>query len=312
MTQRRTILPPNATQLERSFDAAVPQWDAIAAQVEPVELRQNDSMLPWMVAHWQLSQFDRYFADPRELLANGLPWLRERGSAVAVKRAMGWLGYEGVKIEEEGARLHINPGREVTTADMRQIAHVVRASIPLHVQFYRVFYNLDLRMLRWDSRKGWDSALWDSHSGTPVDLGDGTEVIGSQGSTKSTMAPAPLLAPVQAAGAQCSAGVARRPDTMRWDAWRWDSSVQQMPSAAGIAMLAGIAPAYIQLQALSATAEGMATLAPSERGMASGAGALLGSSMAPYRFNDSRTWVGGWDASPWQQVTAQSDHKEME
>src|SRR3989442_1654960 len=78
--------------------------------------------------------------------ANGLPWLRERGTAASMQRALGWLGYDGAQLDEDGAWLHLDLGRIIGDAELASVAHVVRASLPAHVRFYRVFHGHDLRL----------------------------------------------------------------------------------------------------------------------------------------------------------------------
>lgn len=308
MPARRTILPPNATPLERAFDAAVPQWDALADQAEPAALRQNASMLPWMAAHWQISQFDRYFADPRALLENGLPWLRERGSAAAVRRAMGWLGYTSIRIEEEGALLHINPGAEVSLADLRRIAHVVRASTPLHVRFYRLFYRYDRRRLRLDTRPGLDNGLIGRDSGVPVDI-DGDTVLASQGQFFGAVAQRPPNSHVQHQPATCWAHVVRRHDVMRLDAWRLDGPVRRPLAHQPTISTAHAVPAYQRL-ATQAEASPMATttvpplLGAVQLQPTTTTGVVVPRTLA------ARGWTGTWDSSPWQESQITTQHTE--
>jgi len=302
MPARRTILPPNATPMERAFDAAVPQWDALADQAEPAALRQNASMLPWMAAHWQISQFDRYFEDPRVLLENGLPWLRERGSAAAVRRAMGWLGYRGVKIEEDGALLHIDPGREITAADLRYLAHVVKASLPLHVRFYRVFHRLDRRVLRTNSRPGLNHGLLQADSGTPMDAGDGTTIIVSQGAFNGGTAP--RLTGARIPGGHCTAkgGRMRRTDWPLLNLYRLGSPVRKPLAGTAAATHGGAAPAYVRLACYGDTLHGQAPTGAiaSPLGQPLGAAASQAGRDMPRTVPD-RTWeTGGWDGDTWQ------------
>ena len=51
-------------------------------------------------------------------------------------------------------------------------------------------------MLRWDNRPVWDSAIWDNVSGTPVDMGDGDVVIGSQARFNMAICTPPKLEPL--------------------------------------------------------------------------------------------------------------------
>lgn len=297
----RALLPPNATRLQRELaELHTDGWAEMAAQVAPAA--QPEVLLPWVVQHWQLSQFDAYFANPRELLANGLPWLRERGSAAAVRRAMGWLGYRGVKIEEDGPLLHIDPGREITAADLRQLAHVVKASIPLHVHFYRVFHRLDRRVLRFNRHPGINRGLLQADSGTPMDAGDGTTIIVSQG--KFTGGIAPRLTGAQIVGSSGCAvgGRVRRSDCFILNFYRLGTPVRRPWAGTARAITAGLAPAYHRLACFGGNVQGQAqgnrVVSPLGQPIAGGMGA--GGQDLP-RIAPERTWeTGGWDDGTWQ------------
>ncbi|MDA1877788.1 phage tail protein, partial [Bacillus cereus group sp. BY112LC] len=140
---RRHVLPPNATALEKAVDQVVPNWDGLAGAFPAPAQGEPAAFLPWLAAEWGIAQFDRYFDDVPALIANGLPWLRERGTAASMQRALGWLGYDGAQLDEDGAWLHLDLGRIIGDAELASVAHVVRASLPAHVRFYRVFHGHD-------------------------------------------------------------------------------------------------------------------------------------------------------------------------
>ena len=299
----RTLLPPNASLLERTVDETLPAgWAVMAGQVEPQA--NPPALLPWVAQHWQISQFESYFPTTQALLNAGLPWLRERGSAAAVRRAMGWLGYVGVKIEEDGALLHLEPGRQITNADLRRLAHVVRASIPLHVSFYRVYHRLDRRVLRLNRYPGLDNGLLQADSGTPVDVGDGTTIIVSQGIFNGGQAPNPRNTNIGGAGHSQKAGRVRRLDSWLLDCYRLGHPVRR-PLGAGLhKTAAGATPAYLRLQPVGANQEGQTPA----NGIASPLGQPLGA-RADNQGNDlprtvpDRTWdTGWWDTDTWQRT----------
>ncbi len=64
-------------------------------------------------------------------------------------------------MDEDGAYLHINLGRPATAPEMARVAHVVRASLPAHVHFYRVFNPLnDVRRIVLDRAPAWTPGCW--------------------------------------------------------------------------------------------------------------------------------------------------------
>lgn len=314
MDARRSILPPASTRLERVIDTTLPRdWGAMADAAEPASTAQHPALLPWLAQQWQLGQFERYFSDPRELLAKGLPWLRERGSAAAVRRALAWQGYLSVTLEEDGARLHINPGREVSNADIARMAHVVRASIPLHVHFYRVFYRFDLRALRWDRAPKLDGALWDNDSGTPVDVGEGEPpVIGSQGRINQSPAQAPKLTPLHSTDHQHTSGRMRRADQLRLDVWRWDGPMQRLAGGGQHQYTPDQAPAHSQHQPWTNHGEIWTARAGARPSLWPGAANTLATGAAQPRMAPARGWTGRWDSDRWQQSNIHSNTTESE
>lgn len=313
MTYPRTILPPSSTTLEQVIDTTFSRgWGAMADAVEPAAMQANESVLPWIAQQWQISRFDRYFDDTRELIAQGLPWLRERGTAAGVRRVLSWLGYTSVTIDEDGARLHINPGREVSNADIAQMAYAVRNTIPLHVSFYRVFYRYDLRMLKWDKRPLWDAAMWDNVSGTPVDVGDGGEVvIGSQARFSVSMVQAPSLKHLRGNTALNFASRVRRTDVMRWDVWRWDGPMHRGVGGVqslGFSVMAG---QYHSLQPVSTAADGLASICLQALHVDQPcASSITSASECTPRTSGGRKWRGRWDARPWRMPNIQSTYYE--
>ena len=141
----RHILPPQSTALERAVDEAMPLWGHLADAIEPASIRADGQFQPWLAVQWQVAQFAPYFASMSELLAEAVPWLMERGNAASLRRALGWLGFHSVVIDEDGAWLHIDAGQPLQAYQLAAVAHVVRASLPAHVHFYRVFHGYDLR-----------------------------------------------------------------------------------------------------------------------------------------------------------------------
>lgn len=308
MADVRTILPTGSTELERVIDTTFPRgWGALVDRAEPAATADSAALLPWVAQQWQVAQFDRYFPDTRALLDAAMPWLRERGSAAAVRRALAWIGYTSVVLEEDGARLHINPGREVTNADLARMAHVVRASIPAHVSFYRVFYSYDLRLLRWDNRPTWDAALWDNHSGAPVDVGDGgPPIIGSQGRRTSSQANPPQLTPLRAATHLHHASRMRRADSMRLDVWRWDGATQRTLAMGQWLRTSAVLPAYVRKQPQGTPVEVRSAVATQALSQPLAAGRQHTSAQVSTRMAPRRKWRGRWDGHPWRALSIRS------
>ncbi len=164
-----SLLPPNATEFERRAEEAN-RFDAVAdavSAVAGVKGEMPDTFAAWLAAEWWLADFAPYFATTGELISAGLPWLRQRGTAAAVQRALSWLPLDAL-LEEDGARLHLDPGTPAAPERLADIRHLVGRSIPAHVSFYRLFHGYDLRHIRLDSAC-LDDGLLDDDSGVVID-----------------------------------------------------------------------------------------------------------------------------------------------
>lgn len=103
---------------------------------------------------------------------------------------------------------------------MARVAHVVRASLPAHVHFYRVFNPLnDVRRIVLDRTPAMDTGMLDGDSGV---MGpDGVKLsFGEHSGTTLPAAPADAL---PAISTQQRVGLIRCDDMPVLDAWRLDS-----------------------------------------------------------------------------------------
>ncbi len=203
MTDLAQLLPPNASELERNLVRIAPRIDMNTAADAPANLFTSlpSSFQPWLAAEWNLAQFSPYFTNSADLIAAGLPWLLERGSASSVLRALSWLAYDHVTIEEDEFLLHIDPGTTAAALDLARVRQVVNASIPAHSRFYRPYHGLDLRPGRLDS-SSFDQCLLDDDSGIwsgDPESANADAVKLSFGETHTgTVSTPPALAPISA------------------------------------------------------------------------------------------------------------------
>lgn len=210
-----TLLPPNATPLERAAAASLfsPELFGLAGLPAGVQHTLPAGFAPVLAAEYFLAQFAQHFDSAEALLAAGLPWLRERGTAGAVVRALGWIDIAAA-VEEDGALLHLDPGSPGAPAQLDDIRALLAASIPAHVRFYRLFHGLDIRHARAD-RSRWDLSLLDDDSGYVV---DGLKL--SFGQRVAAVLPTPPRG-IEPWRAQLHAATLRR-DSMYWDSWVLD------------------------------------------------------------------------------------------
>lgn len=170
MVTASQMLPPNATPLERAMADTAPRQLLDVLADAPLRLKSapSDAVIPWLASEWFLSDFIGYFPDARALLAAGLPWLRVRGTAAAVKKALSWIGMTAT-LEEDGARLQLDPGNPFAPDNLAAIKHLVGASIPAHVQFYRMYHGYDRRVLHASTGDRWSDAFLSDDSGVWID-----------------------------------------------------------------------------------------------------------------------------------------------
>ena len=224
MVMPSQMLPSNATSLERAIADTAPRdlLDVLADAPKWLKSSPPDAVMPWLAAEWFLSDLIGYFSDARTLIESGLPWLKLRGTAAAVKLALSWVGLSDIVLEEDGARLHIDPGRITAYAELAAIRHLVEASLPAHVLFYRLFHDYDLRALRLD-RSRLDDALLDDDSGTDI---DGIKISYRRRHGNAIAAQAELIA--QARVRHWRLGI-RYDDSQRLDNWRLDDELIRNP-----------------------------------------------------------------------------------
>ena len=298
LAPRRTLLPPQSTPLERALDQTFPQWDALAAAFTVPSVGEPEQFAPWLAAEYELAQFAPYFPTTAELIEQGLQWLFTRGTAASVVRALGWVGFAGSKVDEDGAYLHINLGRPATAEEMARVAHVVRASLPAHVHFYRVFNPLnDVRRIVLDRAPAMDTGMLDGDSGV---MGpDGVKLsFGERSGATLPAAPADAL---PAISTHQRVGLIRYDDMPVLDAWRLDSHVLMGVSGGVMELFRSTTTAHTPGGGALATAEARASVAPWVAAESVAAGAAAHLSTAPEPISPPRRWGGPW-GGPWRQA----------
>ncbi len=298
LAPRRTLLPPQSTPLERALDQTFPQWDALADAFTVPSVGEPEQFAPWLAAEYELAQFAPYFPTTAELIEQGLQWLFTRGTAASVVRALGWVGFAGSKVDEDGAYLHINLGRPATAPEMARVAHVVRASLPAHVHFYRVFNPLnDVRRVVLDRAPAMDTGMLDGDSGV---MGpDGVKLsFGERSGATLPAAPADAL---PAISTQQRVGLIRYDDMPVLDAWRLDSHVLMGVSGGVMELFRSTTTAHTPGGGALATAEARTHVAPWVAPPPVAAGVAAHLSTAPEPISPPRRWGGPW-AGPWRQA----------
>ncbi len=312
LAPRRTLLPPQSTPLERALDQTFPRWDALAGAFTVPSLGEPDQFAPWLAAEYELAQFAPYFHTTAELIEQGLKWLFTRGTAASVLRALTWVGFDSARVEESGARLHINLGRPATAQEMQRIAHVVRASVPAHVQFWRVFHGHDRRTLRLDRGQPLDTGMLDDDSGLWISVETGEPVKASFGITHRGTTPS-TADQRQPQASATSAYIAKltRNDKAVLDCWRLDSRLLANEFG-GLGELMRIeAPAYVRMHA-EGGAPGIAVQGqtPWSAPPAELAGTADALGELPPALPQPQGWTGTWGGQRWRPVFIESKSTE--
>ncbi|PZP30442.1 MAG: phage tail protein [Roseateles depolymerans] len=289
------LLPPQATGLERALVQIAPRWEGLAELAANLEANRPAAFAPWLAAEYGLAQFSDLFDTLDELLAQGLPWLFERGTAASVRRVLAWLGFDAsVRIEEDDAYLHIDLGRVATANEIERIAQVVRASLPAHMRLYRVFFDFDLRPVRLDRGPALDAGQLDDDSG--VWLGD---TKASFAELRAGQADQPMLEAIDRAIVARRTTLLPYDDRPLLDAWRLDSHVL-VDTYGGLAELfAGQCNAPQPGDPLRANGEGRGGIAAWLGAEALLSTTVMRSGRAPTAVLPPRSWTGPW-TGPWR------------
>lgn len=166
-------LPANSTPLERAL-ADVSDTRTRARGILPDVTRLTwdrvaNDWLPWVIEDEGLDEL-LPFLPPRKILSEGRLWTRERGSALAIARALGWYGQE--------VKLHYEPDEDANfdlfqvelSAPVRPDAlpdmiRLVNLSKPTTDVLARVFSGFDARPFRLDCSRLDGPDLLDNWSG---------------------------------------------------------------------------------------------------------------------------------------------------
>ena len=306
----RHILPPQSTELERAVDESMPSWGDMADAIEPAKVRADPQFQPWLAMQWQVAKFAPYFPSVDALLTAGLPWLLERGTAASVHRVLGWVGFPDARISEAGAFLHIDLGRPATAAEISRIAHVVRASVPAHVRFWRVYWAHDRRPLRLDGGQPLDKAQLDESSGVWISVETGEPVKASFG-IRHTGTTTSTAGQPQAGALAAYVAKLTRNDKAVLDCWRLDSRLLANEFGGLGELMRGEAPAYVRVQGEGGV-PGTATQdeTPWSAPPAELAGTADAMAELPPALPQPQGWEGTWGGQRWRPVFIESKSTE--
>lgn len=288
-----TLLPPASTSLERALSHALsfPALEDLADSPARIRTELHPGFAPFIAAEFFLSGFTHYFDSAEELIEAGLPWLRQRGTAAAVKRALRWIQIEA-QLDDDINWLHIDPGTPRAPAKLADIRNIVGLSIPAHVYFYRLFHRYDIRHAILD-KSHHDNCIWDDDSGAWI---DGIKISIEERIAASTVKTESLCTQ----GIMSLMAITVRREQAYWDSWVLDSEMPQ-DQFGGAGQLMSITAPDRQLLAPLVRAIGDTALrweTPRFLAQPQYSMGAIRTQIAPQRFY-KRSWRGPW-VGPWR------------
>ena len=194
-----TLLPPNSTAQERVIEQALRPGADVVAAIELVRTAKEsrpDDWLQWLIWEYGLQELLPYFNDQplrtdggwkldgshildgvvpisvssRDLIEQGIPWLRIRGTPESIRIALSWVALTAVIEEEIPTGRHwfefqFNPGKIPTRKELRKLVDLARLSAPVGTRLSRIFYGYDYRRAIWDQTSWSDGTLYSDQSG---------------------------------------------------------------------------------------------------------------------------------------------------
>ncbi|MBF0305780.1 MAG: hypothetical protein HQL41_09050, partial [Alphaproteobacteria bacterium] len=149
-----SLLPPNASPLERLIEAAT-ALDARTPSLGIVRTAKMDAdprLIPWLLWEYGLGELLPWLADPRRALDEGIRFHRLRGTPASLAMALGWLDLADAAIEEHGpgrARIsfefQIDPGRVLNPDEARAVVAVAALAAPARSRLVRLYHGWDQR-----------------------------------------------------------------------------------------------------------------------------------------------------------------------
>ncbi|MEP3638264.1 MAG: phage tail protein [Paracoccaceae bacterium] len=147
------LLPTNATSLETAVEAACDPTSRVTPGIAVISgwkhsLRPPD-LLPFLVHEYGLDILLPYLDNLSDILNQGLPWSRARGTHDAVDQGLAMAGYSGLLVDPPARRLAwaefqilLDRVRDVP-ADLDRISGLVDLSVPVRSTFRRGVHGYD-------------------------------------------------------------------------------------------------------------------------------------------------------------------------
>ena len=144
-----TLLPSNASQLERALAGAMDPIDRLqnAGSLLRTGKRNNipESVIPFLLYEYGLGELLPYLKDPRTAISTGVLWQRLRGTPESFKIALSWINNDGQIEESEQGQITwgqfqlglTNPPDDLSQTD--SVVELARLSSPVRSSLFRIY-----------------------------------------------------------------------------------------------------------------------------------------------------------------------------
>jgi P2-related tail formation protein len=195
---RYDLLPPNATPLEQDFSRSTSSLERAGQPVPVIRTAKRldipDSVVPWLVYEYGLGELLPYIESQRQVISDGIPWQRIRGTPQSLLDALDWIGIDGEVDESEGnsarwAEYQIGLSAPVQGLEtIYQIMGVAALSQPQRSRLQRIYSVYDYRRFVLDDSLLSEGSPLSDHTGTRP-IPDGPQI--SFGDYRATLIAAP-------------------------------------------------------------------------------------------------------------------------
>lgn len=155
MTEFRSILPGNATLLERNLELTgdLGKFNVPLDVLRRAKLDAIDSYVPFLIWEYGLGELLPYLKDPRRALSEGILWQRLRGTPQSLVIALDWIDFDAVIEQEETgiyfSEFQLDPGRVIRDASViPDVIAIARLSAPARSRLSRIYHGYDIRRLK--------------------------------------------------------------------------------------------------------------------------------------------------------------------
>lgn len=175
------LLPSNATAFERAASLAMDSGPRLAPGIAAMRRAKRgtipEAVIPFLIWEYGLGPITAYLSDLGEVLDEGIPWQRVRGTPEAIARALAWVGYSAAIEEAPSTRrmwhrfqLELDRVRDNEAVDLDAIQGATELSVAVRSELFRGHSGHDVREAEW-SRRAYSAARWSDSSGVRLRAG---------------------------------------------------------------------------------------------------------------------------------------------